>query len=124
MAQGRWSEDPGEVVSHCLAGNAVAFSVERRVALVVARRIDFLVVPLRDVVRLDQTDERAALGAGQADHWLIWQSLTERGCPTALPTDPDALATRLAIPAEGADALMARAALRKLVEVVYGRHPL
>src|SRR3954465_14188270 len=80
MAQLRWSEDPREVVSHCLAGNAVAFSVERRLALVATRRVDFLVVPLRDVVRLDRADERAPLGPAQADHWLIWQSLTERGC--------------------------------------------
>jgi hypothetical protein len=124
MAQVRWSEDPREVVSHCLAGNAVAFSVERRLALVATRRVDFLVVPLRDVVRLDRADERSPFGPAQADHWLIWQSLTERGCATALPTDPEALATRLGIAAAGPDALMARAGLRALVDAAYGRHSL
>src|SRR3954452_11069279 len=123
MAPLRWSAPVHDIIGHCLAANAVSFSVERRHALVAVKRVHFVIQPLRDIVRLDRSDD-SPLGSPAAENWLIWQSLTEQACPTGLPTNPEALADRLGVPPAGADALMVRSALHELVEAVYGRHAL
>jgi hypothetical protein len=108
----RWSMAPEDLVASLVARQAFAVVVQRRRTVRTPRRIKLLFVPLQEV------REGILLGTPVSD-WFVHVSTTGRGAVTRLPTDPNALADRLGLPA-GGDGATVREALRQLGEQLYG----
>ena len=108
----RWSTPPEEVVASLVARQAFTVAVQRHRPVRRAPRVQLLFVPLAEV-------RRGALLGSTARDWFVWTSASARGTVTRLPTDPDRLGERLALP-RGGDGPPVREAVHQLSELLYG----
>jgi hypothetical protein len=107
-----WSASPDELLPSVIGRQPVAFAVRAGGLLRSRRRgVRVALMPLEDL-----RDGRV-LG-DTVNGWLVWQSVSCRGCVTRLPCDVDALASALHVPRRG-DGIVLRAALRALFDALY-----
>jgi hypothetical protein len=112
----RWSTPLEDVVRHIVADQGVACWFQPKGLVRTRPRVHLMLLPLKDVA-VPGLDREPVPGV-TPDHWLVWQSLTQTGHPTLLPTDPGRLIDALGVRgAKGGD--MVAAAIGRLMATLY-----